>query len=134
MIEDQEVEFKRRHVYHSRQNDETEASGNPMFHVRLLQGITWRWNVRPQAQELTTGILRSPNFSQRSSIVYAPTSKVTKRPTHFTLEEHLSAQKLLQLSHGSVYLVTQPIESPVSESQSHQSIEKDLNFAGQSGV
>lgn len=36
--------------------------------------------VRP-----TTVILRSPNFSHKSSTVYRPTRAVTNRPTIFTL-------------------------------------------------
>ncbi len=36
----------------------------------------------------TFGILRSPNFLHRSSIVYRPTKAVPNMPTHFTLQTH----------------------------------------------
>ena len=39
-----------------------------------------------EAVTRTTDIFKSPNFSHRSSMVYAPTREVTKRPTHFTLD------------------------------------------------
>ena len=49
---------------------------------------TYRFDLNYHTNEsgkLTTDILISPNFSQRSSIVYNPTRAVTKRPTILTL-------------------------------------------------
>lgn len=52
---------------------------------------------------------RSPNFVQRSSIVYAPTRAVTKAPTHLTLRRH-QVSMLDCMREILADLVTQPME------------------------
>ncbi len=72
-----------------------------LMYVRYGSAQYHRWT-------LTIGMERSPNFSQRSSIVYSPTRAVINWPTHLTLQ-------------------TQPIDHPVKTSQIHQSSPNALN-------
>ncbi len=118
------MEFERGHEHENRNDDEAQNASTPMFRLVVLHV-----RVRPQpahtneAGKLTTDILRSPNFSQRSSIVYNPTRAVTKRPTILTLPPHV---RVVQVPWCAAHLVTHPIETPVKKSHIHQSTEKDL--------
>ncbi len=106
MVQDHEVNFERCHENEDREDDKTRYTSTPVFQlISLKTSVTKYW--RKHSFGRTTGIFRSPNLSQRSSIVYNPTSAVTKRPTILTD-------------------VTHPIERPVIVSHSHQSKENGL--------
>ena len=90
VVEDQEVDLERCHVNQERKDDQTCNPGSPMPDlVTLGRTEEVSYDVDRCAHEAvtrTTDIFKSPNFSHRSSMVYAPTREVTKRPTHFTLD------------------------------------------------
>lgn len=55
------------------------------IYVRYELSVRSAIDCAENADNHTMGIFRSPNLSQRSSIVYAPTNRVTNNPTHLTL-------------------------------------------------
>ena len=126
MVQDQEVDLEARHVNEYWENDQACNTSSPMSALIALRQKRYDvWSKACRGYGHTTDIFRSPNFSQRSSIVYKPTNAVTKRPTHLTLNLvviHIQCKPRVHETH----LVTQPIDQPVIASQSHQSGEKEL--------
>lgn len=87
MIQDHEMDFETGHVDKDRKYDKTCYTRAPMLGLITLdtEGQVIFYCLETARDRLTHDILRSPNLSQRSSIVYRPTRAVTKRPTSFTL-------------------------------------------------
>jgi len=68
MVKDDKMQLERSHIDDDRDDDQADTSCNPMLGVGLLRKIIRKLRSN-RDRGLTIGILRSPNLSQRSSIV-----------------------------------------------------------------
>jgi hypothetical protein len=90
MAENHEVYFEAGHIDEDGEDNETCYTCTPMFSlVSLREDYEQRCRNWCSETEPTHDILRSPNLSQRSSMVYRPTRAVTNSPTSLTLIKYM---------------------------------------------